>query len=219
MKKYVLVILVGVLCLFSGMYLYGMQKNNNQDVIPAQSNLLTKEEASILINDTLKNVINVYESKNDIFKIEKQSNNDEKLPQNEEESDKKAEDKEQNSEEEIPSSYVKVTNYDEVVKGLFTENGIKELESTSFSKNNFVIKNENDVYLYDEIPQENQYKKSNITLGTIDIKEKEISCEVTLSTYIMGEDEILTYYVIVKNLKLIKEGDNWLVDTFSYKND
>lgn len=229
MKKSVFILIIGAVCLVSGIYLYTTQGQDDIIYVTSSSSVLTKEEATSLVNDTVKNIISFYENKEDTFKVEKikeeiveetEENGEQKTTKANEEN--QAKDENQGIEEkpviEIPDGYIKVTNYDEVVKKMFTENGIKELEETEFEKKKYVLKDEENVYLLDKLPEDNQFKDYNITLGVIEIEEKEINCEVTLSTNKMGEDGVLVYYVIVKNLKLVKNDDGWLIDTFAYNN-
>ena len=62
------------------------------------------------------------------------------------------------------------------------------------------------------------YIDANISITKIDIKEKEISVTLNITKYNM-KDDILNYYVFVKELKLIKNEEDWLVDSFNYLNE
>lgn len=190
MKKKNILVVVGLVLITLGVVLYSTQKRNGDIEYIDESLVLTKEEATKLVEDTINNVINVYENKDKVFEI----------------------DESYESEKEV-----KVTNYDEVVKTIFSENGIKELESISFEKNKYVTKNDNGIFLLKEIPSDNQYTGSSITLENFNIGENEITCTATLSTYKLVNDK-LTYYVFEKNVKLVKNEENWLVDTFKYSN-
>ena len=190
MKKKNILVVVGLVLITLGVVVYNTQKRNRDIEYIEESLTLSKSEATKLVEDTINNVINVYENIDKVFEI----------------------DGSYESEKEI-----KVTNYDEIVKTIFTENGIKELENISFGKNKFVTKKDNDILLLKEIPSDNQYTGSSISLDGLNIGENEITCNVTLTTYKLVKDK-LTYYVFEKNIKLVKNEENWLVDTFKYSN-
>ena len=193
MKKDKLLIGVGIILITLGVVLFNLQ-NKKQDTIIyiEEDDTLTEDEVKRLIEEKVSNVINIYEDKNKTFKLDAASDKD---------------------------GYVKVNNYSETINKTFTENGIRELENTKFNGKNFFVKEDDNIYLLDEIPADNKYINSNITLDKIDSSDKEITCLVTLSTYRLNDKEVLTFYIIEKKLKLIKSEENWLVDTFNYANE
>ena len=172
-------------------------KNKKKDVAPPQeeqSTILSKEEGEALSKDIVYKLIEVFEQQDKVFKV------------TQEETDEKEE-------------YITVTDYDNVVKTIFTEKGLKEFEKTTFNKKTFVKKEEDGtVKLLKEIPEDNQYIDANVSITKIDIKEKEISVTLNITKYNM-KDDILNYYVFVKELKLIKNEEDWLVDSFNYLNE
>ena len=223
MKNSTLLIAAGGVFLILGVFFMITQKQNTMTA-PASNGLLTQEEANALINDTTKNVIDIYESPAEVFEVKEPTKIVENTEETEEEETATTEEttraKEENQEEVVEAEhpdYYEVTNYDEVVKKIFTEKGIKELEGTKFDDKDFVIKEDNKVFILKEIPEENRYKGNNVSIGTTKILKESVTSEVTITTYKLNDD-MLTYYVIVKNLSLVKQNDTWLVDSFNYTN-
>lgn len=192
MKKTYLLIVVGVLFVSIGLYLY-FGKDNNQLESPSED-LLSKEEATSILSQSVKDIIKVYESPSTFFDV---------------------------SLEEIDGKKMyKVNNYSEVIKTIFTENGITQFESINFENSKFVTINEdNSIYFLGEIPSDNKYSNSKIVLNKVNVKLEELSCEVTFSDAVMDEEGIMNYYVIVKEFKLVKVDDRWLIDDFVYSNE
>lgn len=219
MKKKTLILVVGIVFLLSGGIIFWQMKgrNSNNQIEQPKSSVLSTEQAKSLVNDIVKNVIGVYENQSKTFKVSDVVTNIEESSASGEKTDEKKNDKE-NSENEFSDYYI-VSNYNEIVKNIFTDNGIKELESTIFDKKNFVLKQDGNIYILKDIPQDNKYADSNVTLGNFEIKEDSISCDVTFSTYGLQEDDTLSYYIYVKNIKLVKKDNSWFVDSFSYKNE
>lgn len=191
MKKYFPIIL-GIIFLSVGLFLY-VNKPEEKMIINEPEKILTKEEASSLIGEKIKSLINVYERPNEIFNIEENANEDGSVSK-------------------------KVTNYQEVVTNLFSENGIKQLENTKFNGKNYVIKNNDIISLLDKIPVENSYVNSKINLEMVDVKENVITSQVIFSSNSLDSNDVINYYVINKNIKLIKIEDKWYVDDFNYNN-
>lgn len=192
MKKTYLLIVVGVLFVSIGLYLY-FGKDNNQLESPSED-LLSKEEATSILSQSVKDIIKVYESPSTFFDV---------------------------SLEEIDGKKMyKVNNYSEVIKTIFTEKGITQFESINFENSKFVTINEdNSIYFLGEIPSDNKYSNSKIVLNKVNVKLEELSCEVTFSDAVMDEEGIMNYYVIVKEFKLVKVDDRWLIDDFVYSNE
>ena len=154
--------------------------------------LLSQDEAIALTNDKTLKVMDLYENQSKVFNIEET--------------------------EEEDSLYHIAKNYDEIVKSLFSENGIKQLENSKFEDKEFVKKEEDKVYILKEIPEDNRYKTSNISISIMNIKKDSITSEVTLTSYKL-KDDVVTYYVIVKNVNLVKKDNEWLINDFSYPNE
>ena len=111
-----------------------------------------------------------------------------------------------------------VNNYDAVLKEIYTEKGISELETIKFGQDSFVKKEEDKVYLLKSIPQNNSYLNSTVSVEIKSNTLKEIEAVVSFSSDSTDANDILTYYVYEKNIKLIKNDDKWYVDTFVYTN-
>lgn len=190
-KKALICILAGILLIATGYILYS-SKTGNINVTNSNSEL-TRDEAVSIMNNIIKDVIKVYENPSEIF--------DTVL------------------EEVDGKSLYKINNYSDVVDKLFTEKGRKQLENTVFSTGEFFTKNEETIYFMKDIPIDNQYSTSKITIDNVSIKEDKLSCEVTLSNYVVDSEDVISYYVIVKSLTIIKVEDNWLIDEFKYNNE
>ena len=221
MKNSTLLMAAGVLFLIIGIFFMITQKQNTITAPPG-NDLLTQDEAYGLINDTTNNIIELYENPIEVFEIKeyiRENENTEEEANSEEEQTTDGDPtraKEETENGEHPD-YYEVTNYDEVVKKIFTEKGIKELEETKFDDKEFVIKEDDRVFILKEIPEGNRYKGNNLSIGTTKILKESVNSEITITTYKLNDD-MLTYYVIVKNLALVKQNDVWLVDSFNYTN-
>ena len=197
MKKNKMIIIVGLVLLVLGSALYMLARRNDTEKGNNDANrVLSSEEAESLIEETIRKIINVYEDPGTVFQVK---------------------------EEEDKPDYIKILTYDVDMKSMFTEKGIKELENTKFNNKNFFLREENNVYFINDIPDDNKFSKSTITIGKKDIKEKSITCEIIFTTYGLQDDDSLSYFLIVKELKLVKvEKDDseavWLVDNFEYNN-
>ena len=215
MKNKKLIIYVGLVILVLGVLLFVLQKPKNEKVYINDNNTLSKEEANSIISEVVRTVINVYEDPGKVFEVEElpeivaDTINGEVLSQ---------EDLAKN----IKSyTYLKINNYEEKINDIFTLNGQNELENTLFGEEKFFINDQDDGYLfYRNIPESNKYINSTISVDNIEIKDDEINAEVRLTTYSLDteDDDILSFYVVKKNIKLIKENEVWLVDTFLYNN-
>ncbi len=180
----------GVFLLFGLLSFIIFGQNNNK--MKNNDGLLTKEEAIALINDKTKTVIDLFENQSEVFDIVESDQED---------------------------LYQEVNNYDKIIKNLYSEEGIKQLEKSKFGENLFVKKNEdNKVFLLKDIPEDNRYKGTEISTEIMDIKKDSIVSEVTITTYKM-KDDVVTYYVIVKDVELIKKDNEWLIKDFSYPNE
>lgn len=200
-KKQLIILGIVILIILGASWYILSNRNNNQTTIIIDPNaLLTEKEAESLINDEIVKIIDIYENQEKTFEIKK-----EEVEETEEEN-KKVED------------YIIVTNYDKIVKDIFSENGIKELESTTFNKKQFVVKDEETVKILKEIPKNNRLKENNVAISMIKVKQNEITAQATFTTYGLEED-VVTYYVIVKNIKLVKSNDKWLTESFQYVNE
>lgn len=206
-SKNTLFIIVGLMFFISGCILTTMLGKNDEQPIYVDSNrTLSNEEANSLISEMVGKAINLYEKKEGFNTI---------LEPPKEDSE---ENKEGQTKENVDDSYIEVSNYDEAVKTLYTEEGIKELESTVFNKKAFVKKEEDKVYILKNIPEDNVLVNSRISVNKMDIKKDSITAEVQFTKYGLIDDTV-TYYIITKNITLIKEENNWLISSFAYANE
>jgi hypothetical protein len=204
--------------------------------------LLSDKEADSLIKEKVEKIILVYEKQGKGIEIkeatetvepnestdgvettekeneETESEEDKAIEKVEQEEKKKEDVNVAAGTQDADEDYVVVANYDTIVKELFTENGIKELESTKFEKKAFVVKEEGKVKFLKKLPQDNRFSKSNVSVSMIKVKQEEITAQVTLTNYGL-KDDVLTYYVIIKNIKLVKKDDSWFVESFNYANE
>ena len=192
MKKNKVLIILGVLLIVCGMGLY-ISTKHNEVTEEIYEDELTANDAEAIIKEKISKIIKVYESPKEVFEIEEKENSEE-------------------------SEYYTILNYDNVIDSLFTPEGKKELENTKFNNKNFIIKNETSVSILKSIPQANQYKDGDCYTENIKINDDTITSDVTFYTYYLVEDR-LSYYLNVKNIKLIKNNNDWLIDTFIYNNN
>ena len=139
MKKNKMIIIVGLVLLVLGSALYMLARRNDTEKGNNDANrVLSSEEAESLIEETIRKIINVYEDPGTVFQVK---------------------------EEEDKPDYIKILTYDVDMKSMFTEKGIKELENTKFNNKNFFLREENNVYFINDIPDDNKFSKSTITIG------------------------------------------------------
>ena len=208
MKKHIILIILGGALLMIGIILSFNRKSN---VIYYFDEVeLSQEEANSLILEKTRSIVDIYENKEKTFKI---------VEDKKEEAEQETLEGEETPKEETLNEYIKAIDYNEVVKKLFTEKGIKELEETRFNEKNFVDKKEDgSIYLLNTIPSDNSYLNCSITIKDIIVNLDEIKATVTFSKDLIDKDDNLTYYVYEKKIELIKKDDVWLVDTFIYTN-
>lgn len=190
MKKGKLLIIVGGILLVLGVVLFTLKKEKpiTYEVVEEK---LSKEDAISLIKEKVNTIVDIYENKEKVFNTTSNS---------------------------LEDTYLLVNNYDTVLKGIYTEKGISELETIKFGQDSFVKKEEDKVYLLKSIPQNNSYLNSTVSVEIKSNTLKEIEAVVSFSSDSTDANDILTYYVYEKNIKLIKNDDKWYVDTFVYTN-
>ena len=190
MKKYTLLIIIGGLFLMIGIiYSFGKKKEN---IIYQEKTNLTQEEASSLILEKTRTIIDLYEKPKEAFML----------------------DKEQDSE----SEYLNILNYDAIVYNMYTEKGIKELENIKFNNKPFIKKEEDEVFVLKTIPDNNIYSNCSISISNISIINDEIKATVSLTRNEIDQNNVLTYHVFEKNIELIKKDNKWLINSFIYSN-
>ena len=190
-KKALICVVAGLMLIMTSYTLYNSKtsKVNTNNT----NTELTRDDAISIMNDVITDIIKVYEKPDEVFET---------------------------SIEEIDGKTLyKINNYSSVINKMFTKRGKNQLEDTVFSNGNFTIEKDDEIYFMMDIPEENRYKTSKITIDNVSIKEDKISCVATLSNYIENEEGIISYYVIEKNLTIVKDKDNWLVDNFQYNNE
>jgi len=190
MKKGRLLIIVGGVLLVIGVLLFTMKKEEKTTYYYVEEKL-NKEDAISLIKEKVSSIVDFYENKEKVLNTSIENEDD---------------------------IYLLANNYDEFVKSLYTENGIIELENIKFNSNNFVKKDENKIYLLRNIPQNNSYLDSSVSVDIKSITLNEIEAIVDFSSDALDSNDVLTYYIYEKKIKLIKNNDTWLVDTFIYTN-
>lgn len=199
-NKSLILIIIGILLFGMGMFLYTSKSSNN--LITAETKVLSRDDAISVMTELINNTIKVYENPSSVFEIVKSDlDSDDNL-------DKKED-----------TFYINIDNYQKVVSSLFSENGIKQFENMTFDKKKFVTKTDNSVLLLKNIPTNSQYIKSKIIIDKVSVTEKKISCEVTFSSYSIDSSDVINYYVITKTIVAIKSDNNWLIEDFEYNNE
>lgn len=171
---------------------------------------LSDEQARNVIESLLGNAISVYENPSLLFKV---SDATISVPK------EKKEEEEEQSEEDDSNNAKLVSNYNDVIKTIFSDNGIKQLEKMTFNSKKYVYKKDDVVYFLNNII-DFDYSLTNIafTYSKFTIKKDSISCNVNFNKVTIDEDNSVNYYIITKPIKLIKNGDSWLIDSFNYTN-
>lgn len=203
MKKHMLLIIFGGILLISGLVL---SLNKKKNIIYITESLLSQEEATNLVAEKIKNVMDIYERQSDIFNVVTENNT---VVENQEE------------QTDLPVQedlYIKVSNYDEVVDKLFSKEGKEELEKITFNNNPFVKKAENDVYILKEIPISNQYSNSSISVGDVYINTDEVKATIAFTSDAIDSNDVINYYIFEKQIEIVKVDDKWVVKSFNYLN-
>lgn len=194
MKKYTLLIIIGGLFLIAGVVLSFNKKKNVIYIYDDAS--LSQDEAYSLIIEKTKQIIDIYENQNSTFEIVEEPNED-------------------NTE---IKEYLKVNNYEEIIKKIFNDNGIEELETIKFNDKKFIEKKEDGIYILSTIPKDNLYSNTSISVSNIVITLDNIKATVSFTRDEVDKDDILTYYIFEKGIELVKNDDKWLVKSFNYAN-
>lgn len=189
MKKSLIYIILGVVLLSLGSFLYIKGRSNN---VVVKEHEMTKDEANNVAKELINDVIKVYENPAVIFKTLQVIKDDVNLYQ--------------------------VDDYESVVKNIFTSNGISQLEGMTFENKKYVSKIDNVTYFLTSIPQSNSYIKSKISIDSIEFDNNKIIVQVTFSNSEVLADEI-NYYVITKTMEIVKENDKWLINDFDYSDN
>lgn len=190
MKRDKLLIIIGGIFLVVGVVLFSLKKEKNVTYVYEETKM-NKEDAISLIIEKVSSVIDLYEKKESVFNTVDESEE---------------------------NKYLLVNNYEDVIKNVYTEKGINEFESIKFGNDLFVKKEEDKIYLLKKIPESNSFLNSTISVEIKSIALKSIDAVVSLSSNSLDDTGTLTYYVYEKNIKLIKLGDKWLINTFIYNN-
>jgi len=208
-KKNTLIIIVAVIVFgfFAFYYVNNMKKKDNVVFYEtADNNDLNEGQARVIIDEKVKTIMNLYEKPSDTFNIEKTNSNmnfdsivNEKVPTE-------------------LDDYYKVTNYEEVVKELYTENGIKELENAKFGDKPFIKKENDAIYVLKNLPKNNKYIGSNIAYYGIKFNNQTVVGGIRVTKYDLIDD-VINYYIVDKAIKLVKKDDKWLVDSFVYEDN
>lgn len=217
MKKHTLLIIVGGISLILGIVLFN---NKKQEPIYYYENNISVEEATSLVYEKAKSIIDVYENPTSTFKIKK------------------------TEESEEPLEYLEVSNYDEVIDNLYTEKGKEELEGIKFNNRLFIKKQEKatekatpveetaeqeteekedvlieyDVFVLASIPESNSFINRTISITDVSVNGDTVKAKVVFSSDELDKDDVLTYYVYEKNIELIRKDNKWLVNSFIYSN-
>ena len=188
MKKDKVFIVIGIILFLVGTFLYISNKHNSGENIVYEYEM-TDSDAEAIIREKIVKLVKLYEEPSESFEVETQEENE----------------------------YYKILNYDEVVKAIFSDNGVNELESTKFSGKSLVKKEENATFILKNIPQDNKYINGDYFVDNIKINDDIITADVTISLHGLKDDR-LSYYLYIKNIKLVKVDSDWLVESFIYNN-
>ena len=160
---------------------------------------ISKEEAAGFLSTLVEEVVYVYEKPSEIFKTEKQTV---KIGENDVE-------------------VTVLTDYDERVKKIFSENGIKQLENMKFGGKTYINKIDGKVYVADVIGVKNKVLNSSLQIKNVTVNNSSTQIKGVANFYKAGTDEndVINYYYLSKNVRLVRVDNTFYVDSFIYSND
>ena len=160
---------------------------------------VSKEEAAGFLATLVEKVVYVYEKPSEVFKTEKE--------------------KIKIGEEEVEVTVL--TDYDDKVKEIFTESGIKQLESMKFDGKTYINKADGKVYVSDVIGVKNKVLNSALQISNVSVNNGSTLIKGTANFYKAGTDEndVMNYYYLMKNVRLVRVDNFFYVDSFIYSND
>ncbi len=171
----------------------------NRSVSIQGDNSVSKEEAAGFLSTLVEEVVYVYEKPSEIFKTEKQTV---KI-----------------GEEDVEVTVL--TDYDDRVKEIFSENGIKQLENMKFGGKNYINKADGKVFVTDIIGIKNKVLNSSLQIKNVTVNNSSTLIKGVANFYKAGTDEndVINYYYLSKNVKLVRVENTFYVDSFIYSND
>lgn len=160
---------------------------------------VSKEEAAGFLSTLVEEVVYVYEKPSAIFKTQTE--------------------KMKIGEEEVEVTVL--TDYDEKVKEIFSENGIKQLENMKFGGKKYINKENGKVYVMDIIGIKNKVLNSSLQIKNVQVNNSSTLIKGTANFYKAGTDDkdIINYYYLIKNVRLVRVDNTFYVDSFIYSND
>lgn len=160
---------------------------NNKKVVLKEESVFTDVEAIEIVKNKIEGVLNIYENPSSVFKVKDSSN----------------------------ELYYIAEDYNEVIKNKVSDKYIKEIEKTKIN-NKVLIKKNNDEILILKPIANMKYALDNLSVELKTYSEKEISGIIKLFNYKLNEKDEIEYLIYEKDIKLIKNGDFWLIDEFIY---
>ena len=188
--KDLILIILGTLLFISGVAYNSLNRGAPAVV---DDGVLSKNEAKSIAQSLISKVIYVYEQPSKVFDVEEKSNED-------------------------GTKTSTLKNYNDIVKGIFSEKGIKQLESMKFNSKLYINKDQNIVTVTDVIPDNNKFYNSSYSITEIKIGKDYFTCKVNFYRANTNSNDTLVYYAVTKNLRVVKDGDNYLVDNIIYSN-
>ncbi len=160
---------------------------------------VSKEEAAGFLSTLVEKVVYVYEKPSEIFKTEKQ-----KITVGEEEVE-----------------VTVLTDYNDRVKEIFSGNGIKQLENMKFGGKPYINKQDGKVYVMDVIGVKNKVLNSSLQIKNVSVNNSSTLIKGVANFYKAGTDEnnVINYYYLSKNIRLVREDNTFYVYSFRYGND
>lgn len=189
--KNILLVVFGILLFIGGIVL----NFYNRPAPPVINNpALSKNGAKSIAKTLVKNVIYVYEKPGSIFEVEEVTNED-------------------------GSKRTVIKNYNDKLKEIFTSNGINQLENMTFKNQKLISKENETVIMNNVIPASNRFLDSSYSISEVKLGNDYFTCKVNFYKANTNESDTLVYYAVTKNLKIVKSGDTYLVDSIIYSND
>ena len=231
--KPMLCLMVGFIFFFFGFMMIitkpKTEYSSNTTIVSAK---LSDEEAKNLMESLLRNALNIYEKPSELFNTsdayykepvkeeeEKETTKEEKKEEKKEEAKEETKEEEQKEETKEENNAILISNYEEIIKTIFTDNAIKQLENMEFNGNKYVVKDSDKVYFLKEIIKKNNFfLNDSYSFGTPVINENKIKCNISFNRVVIDKNDDVNYELFIKELVLVKKDDKWLIDSFNYTN-
>lgn len=209
--KYIFII-IGLALIFIGLYIFVYYKKGDEKIY-IETDKLDEEKLKIIVGEKIDELLKLYENPGEFFTIKEEV---------EDTIDTTTDATDESVNTNLPNipDYYELSDYENDVKKIFTESGISQLEKVKIDGKLFITISDEEGNKKYSISKNINYpfklSDYNKKIDDISVNGEKITATVSFENSELGEDDILDYYVYNKDLILIKNGDNWLIDYFEY---